>query len=199
MIRLGQTTTLSAKCFALSHQDSLSQTLRRRVMSSIRWERLHISICFVFYILSFHLSCGRDYIFHIFNICTFSQSIVPLRLLMRRNTNPKWFRRTQFLMVRNSTFHRQKKEDICHILASLTTMVVRTTENWESWKRGGERLRARWPTSFSKGGNQKSRFQKFRIKYYVYCYRCRLNFTEDDVMWAIGGWRCAISKKDEDK
>ena len=101
--RLGQTTTQSAKCFALSHQDSLSQTLRRRVMSSIRWERLHISICFVFYILSFHLSCGRDYIFHIFYILTFSQSIVPLRLLMRRNTNPKWFRRTQFLMVRNWT------------------------------------------------------------------------------------------------
>ena len=54
---------------------------------------------------------------------------------------------------------------------------------------GGQKLRARWSTSFSKGGNQKSRFQKFRIKYYVYCYRCRLNFTEDDVMWAIGEWR----------
>ena len=39
MARLDQTTTRSVKCFALSHQDWLSQTLRRREMSSIRYKR----------------------------------------------------------------------------------------------------------------------------------------------------------------
>ena len=29
---------------------------------------------------------------------------MPLRLLMRRNTNPKWFRRTQFLMVSDASW-----------------------------------------------------------------------------------------------
>jgi len=67
------------------------------------------------------------------------QSIAPLRLLMRRNTNPKWFRRTQFLMD-----HRELREE---------------TEGWAE-KQGA--------------------VVDFLLK------KCRLNFTEDDVMWAIG-------------
>jgi len=67
------------------------------------------------------------------------QSIVPLRLLMRRNTNPKWFRRTQFLMD-----HRELRE---------------LEEGW---------------------GETQGKVADFLLK------RCRLNFTEDDVMWAIG-------------
>jgi len=67
------------------------------------------------------------------------QSIVPLRLLMRRNTNPKWFRRTQFLMD-----HRELRE---------------LEEGW---------------------AETQGKVVDFLLK------RCRLNFTEDDIMWAIG-------------
>jgi len=67
------------------------------------------------------------------------QSIAPLRLLMKRNTNPKWFRRTQFLMD-----HRELREvdpGYCQQQARVCHFLLKT---------------------------------------------CRLNFTEDDVQWAIG-------------
>jgi len=67
------------------------------------------------------------------------QSIAPLRLLMKRNTNPKWFRRTQFLMD-----HRELREldsDYCQQQKKVCDFLLTT---------------------------------------------CRLNFTEDDVQWAVG-------------
>ena len=68
------------------------------------------------------------------------QCITPLRLLMKKNTHPKWFRRLTFLMD-----HREAREQ--------------EEKMWDD--------------------HQKN-VVDFLIK------ACNLNFTRDDIMWAIG-------------
>ena len=68
------------------------------------------------------------------------QCITPLRLLMKKNTHPKWFRRLIFLMD-----HKEEREQ--------------ETSMW-------------------------SEHQKNVVDFLL--QTCNLNFTKEDVMWAIG-------------
>ena len=68
------------------------------------------------------------------------QCITPLRLLMKKNTHPKWFRRLVFLMD-----HKEERE-----------------QESSMW----------------------SQHQKNVVDFLL--QTCNLNFTKEDVMWAIG-------------